>query len=397
MKKDAYSKMQVIFISYSLPCQGAPHHFMSAIWLKKEGYEILCLCPYSDDTIKKGNGWQDMVRLELHGVNSSNRIIFELKMLLNLLRFRIRFGNHIVYYIYGSRICPIAWLALIGIRQNRIIYHTQDFLEPRRHKLYEFIEKRIAKRAGFVIINDENRARFMKSYYELTKLPITVKTYLPSSWKVPDFDENKREELLATKNVIPTGNEKLIMCQGAYSPVRCSDELIKALSILGTNYYIVFSGMKFGSESEQRTKEAVSRNGIIDRSIFLGYLPFNNLLEYTAVCDIGVLLYANDGIGNFYQCPGRLTEYLRCGLPLVMSDFPNFRYLQLKYKIGVTCDSENPESIAKAIDEIGSRSVNQVQDDRERLKQIASNELCYEKEFVKLKEIIDTAVGRNNN
>jgi len=283
-------------------------------------------------------------------------------------------------------------LALLGMRRNRVIYHTQDFLEPRRHKLYEFFEKRFARRAGHVVINEPNRARFMKSYYGLAELPTTVRTYLPASWKIPAFDAKKREELLSTLGVKPTGDEKLIMCQGAYSPVRCSESLIKAVALLGKNYYLVFSGMESGSAEDRRAKESVSQNGVINRSLFLGHLSYTDLLGYTAACDIGVLLYANDGIGNFYQCPGRLTEYLRCGISVVMSDFPIFRYLALKYRIGATCDSESAESIAKGLEELGSRSLDQVQADCKRLKQLALNEFCYEKEFAKLKEVVDAAL-----
>jgi len=395
--KQMNSKIQILFVSHNLPERGAPHHYIPAIWLSREGYDVVCLCPDSGDGLEQVDGWQDMGRLDLRRVIASNRLICELKMLLHLLRLRISFGSSALYYVYGSRICSVAWIALLGMRRNRIIYHTQDFLEPRRHKFYEFFEKRLAKRAGFVIINDENRARFMKSHYDLVQLPTSVRTYLPASWKIPDFDANKRIELLSTLGVKMTGDEKLIMCQTAYSPVRCSENLIKAVALLGKNYYLVFSGMESGSAGERLAKEAVSRHGVIDRSLFLGYLPYTDLLGYTAVCDIGVLLYANDGIGNFYQCPGRLTEYLRCGISVVMSDFPNFRYLALKYRIGVTCDSESPTSIAKAIEELGSRPPDQIQADRKRLKQLTINELCYEKEFTKLKEVLVAAMGREDN
>ena len=79
------------------------------------------------------------------------------------------------------------------------------------------------------------------------------------------------------------------------------------------------------------------------------FVPFKQLLEYAVNADIGILLYPNDRIGNFYQCPERLTEYAACRLPLVTSNFPVLENLVLKFGIGKTCNPCDASEIAQAV------------------------------------------------
>jgi hypothetical protein len=123
-----------------------------------------------------------MGRLDFHRVTVSNRFICELMMHIHLLRLPVSVRGRAIYYGYGISVCPVVLAVLAGIRRERVIYHAQDLLEPRRHGLHEFFEKRFARRAGDVVIHEANRTRFFKSYYGLARVPALVRAYLPASW-----------------------------------------------------------------------------------------------------------------------------------------------------------------------------------------------------------------------
>jgi glycosyltransferase involved in cell wall biosynthesis len=118
------------------------------------------------------------------------------------------------------------------------------------------------------------------------------------------------------------------------------------------------------------------------------YEPFDKLLEYAANADVGILLYPNDGIGNFYQYPGRLTEYAVCGLPFVASNYPGFESLKTKYRIGATCNPYDPKSIASAIIEICGNDDYQREEMRRSVRRVFVENLAYEHEAGHLLEAV---------
>ena len=131
---------------------------------------------------------------------------------------------------------------------------------------------------------------------------------------------------------------------------------------------------------EGRSAAQVAANlGVAGRIIVLDRLPFAELQRFTAACDAGILLYPNDGVGNYYQAPGRLTQYLACGLPVLASDFPGLELLILKHELGVVCNPACPTSIARGVSVLLEGSAEQRQCRATRLRTTVMTELCYDR------------------
>jgi glycosyltransferase involved in cell wall biosynthesis len=300
---------------------------------------------------------------------------------------------HSIFYVQGSPVTPASWLALLGFDRRRVIYETLDFLEPGTHRLWEFFERRFARRAGRCICNEPNRARFFQSHYKLAASAVSVHTALPSGWHYPDRDAVLRAALLAKLHRTDDGTQRMIMVGGSYYKMRMTQELIDGVRLLPENYILVFTGAKPGSAGEIETRRAVEAAGLTERSILLGFLDFDDLLRHFAACDIGVLLYPNDGVGNFYQSPGRLAEYLGVGLPFITSNFPGLELLTLKYDIGVACDPYDPGQIAGALSVIGDRPEPELAILRARLRDLARNELSYDAQADRMEAVVKSAMG----
>jgi len=104
--------------------------------------------------------------------------------------------------------------------------------------------------------------------------------------------------------------------------------------------------------------------------------------------DVGILLYPDDGIGSFYQAPGRLSEYLRCGIPIIASNFPGLELLVIKYDLGRVCEPTSPASIADAIRtvcEVGSSAASRR---RERIRHLAERHFVYDLHAPKLEALV---------
>lgn len=387
------SRLEILFICCGDPWSGAPHQMMSGVWLKHRGYTLRCV-------VEHDNGKQlfqtPIADLEIIPAVASGKhrhtIARQGSLARSLLRYRCEASNRNtekrLYYVVGSTMTPASLVALAGVPRSHIVYHTQDFLEPGRHPYWEFFERRFAKKAGLVVCNEVNRARFMASHYRLSTVPLVVRTALPKAWPAPKAADEARRQLRHLAGVEGGSAATFLMAGGPYSEVRQSAIMIRTLRLLPKDYYLVFPASGPGSPSHRTITQAAASEEVLPRIVFLGHLSHGDLLNYMAACDAGFLLYANDGIGNYYQCPGRLAEYLLVGLPMVMSDFPSFELLALKHRIGVTCDGYSPESVAAAVRGLLHSPVDMLAEMRRRIVHCGRNALAYDNDALLLEENI---------
>jgi glycosyltransferase involved in cell wall biosynthesis len=76
------------------------------------------------------------------------------------------------------------------------------------------------------------------------------------------------------------------------------------------------------------------------------------MLAWSVNADAGMLLYRNNDLGNFFTAPGRLTEYLACGLPVLATHHTGLENLLMRYDLGVAVDSAKPRRIADGLLEL---------------------------------------------
>ena len=117
-------------------------------------------------------------------------------------------------------------------------------------------------------------------------------------------------------------------------------------------------------------------------------LPFKDMLEYLSIADIGITPLQPSDTNTIYSLARKFLEYIAAGIPVIVSDFPEYRALVDKYDLGLVVDPEKPREIAGAITKL-------VEDNqlRRELGQNASRafnaELNWEKESIKLFDLYD--------
>lgn len=374
--------MKILYFGYPSGAGRAPHQEMAALQCARQGHDVDHVC---------WGGSADDYALADAGINyfpqPKKGVFSALKLLAYLFRAVYIRRAYDVIYVQGAQQTPfVFWVPMLK-GSAHVVYHSQDYLEPRRHRFYEMFERWFAKRADYVISNEVNRGRFMKSYYGLPHMPAVIRTALPTWWKIPDRSEKMRDALLLESGIGNPEEAVVIIAGGPYRADRMTPQLLDAFKRLPDNYVLVFNGpaMAPGKPCRLACEYHMKVLEITERVVFRSGLTFEQLMELYSIGEIGMLLYPNDGVGHFYQCPGRFSEYLRNGLSLISSDFPGLELLTLKYELGAVCDAEKPESIAEAIQRIGPVAKAR----RQKILKVTRREFVYECGSGILEEILD--------
>ena len=291
-----------------------------------------------------------------------------------------------ILYLYSPHNIYQNWLVSLGFK-GKIIYHTQDFLDQNQYVIKTLIEKKLMKKADINITNEENRGIFLKYLYNLEKLPLTIKTTLPKEFPFKKFSIEKRKNILKKFNLNENNfhSYKLIFHIGGYNEKRLTENIIEALSLLNNEYLLFFTNSKEKSFSEKKLKELSVKYDVVDRVFLFGKLPEQELFDIIPQMDLGLLLYPDNDIGNIYQSPGRLSEYLGSGLKVIVPNYPALDCLINKHNFGETCDPKFVNSICNSI----LKSLkNFSEKDREKLIINFFENYTYEDDFIKFIKLI---------
>lgn len=344
MTEDRAQKRHIVYVGYALEDGRAPHQAMAALYLALQGHSVTYLAVASKTALPNwAVALQTLKYTAFPGPRWSAAIA-----LTRQLRRILATGRVDCLYVQGAQqalLCVwVPWL----YPHVPILYHTQDF-KPLITQLYSRAERVLARCATQVICNELNRAKVMELVHGLRETPAVIRTALPAAWPVPGRDLARRAALLAHLPEDRRSDAVLLAAGGPYMTRRQSQQLIQALAHLDPRYAVVFTGM--GPDNPQRAVclSEAQAHGVADRVVLLDRLGYYELLALYAACEIGVLLYCDSDLANFYQGPGRVTEYLRAGVPFVTSDWPGLELLTLKYGIGEAARSDDPADIARAI------------------------------------------------
>ncbi|SOC20415.1 glycosyltransferase [Rhodobacter maris] len=371
---DLRKRSRIAYIGYALEDGRAPHQAMGAIFLAANGHDVLFLATSSEPTPHWVQSLNDLAYVSFKGPRRRAGL-----SLIRRLFKELRTGTIDCVYVQGAQQALLCvWVPWI-FPKAKVFYHTQDF-KPFITWQYSMAEKMLSRRSSKVICNEINRAKVMQLVHGLPETPTVIRTSLPAPWPVPGREAKTRENVLAQIPEDVRGAAILIAAGGPYMSRRRSEELVRSLAHLDRRYCVVFTGMGVDNPLRSTCLTVAGEAGVRDRVVLLPRLGYAELLALYAACDIGALFYCDTDLANFYQGPGRVTEYLTAGIPFVTSDYPGLELLTLKYRVGEAARSTDPEDIARAIGLLGAPADESPAERAIRLSELAGTGLAYEQD-----------------
>ena len=260
-------------------------------------------------------------------------LVFYLRCMIEIIKIRPEIVN-----LHSLSTLPLApFCRLCGAR---VIYDAHE-LETETKQL-KGLRKAISKRVeatfiGFAFAHIFVSRSIQKYYEDLYNLENTeVIRNLPIYKKIQPQD--KFRELF---NI--DADKKIFLYQGALVKGRGVHEIIAAFANKPKMALVI---MGFGALADEIAAE-------IDKHAHIHFCPAvspNELLNYTASADFGILSTDTSCLNHLYCLPNKLFEYIMAGLPILSSDLVEVGMILDKYDCGVIVKDLTKDNLHEAIE-----------------------------------------------
>jgi glycosyltransferase involved in cell wall biosynthesis len=246
-------------------------------------------------------------------------------------------------YVYASDLlaCPIAWLLSFWLGL-RVIYHEHD--TPSQNPNSWFLKwclaarRQLARRAAFCILPNAVRAK----HFSLQTG--THKVYCV--WNCPTTDE------IGPPRAEIDGQDVWLLYHGSITPPQLPAAILDALARLPKRVKLRIIGYQTIGYPNYvgQLREKILQLGISERVKFLGTIPTRRgLLQWCSRSDIGLALFAKQGLQPMPGASNKPFDYMAQGCALLVSDLPEWRRMYVEPGYALGCDPEDPQSIAHAL------------------------------------------------
>ncbi len=135
--------------------------------------------------------------------------------------------------------------------------------------------------------------------------------------------------------------ENLIIYQGAVNEGRSFETLIPAMQRVNAGL-IIFGDGNFYDQA----KALVKKYTLDDKIIFKGKAEPGILTEKTREAKIGVTLFDDKALSNYYSLANRFFDYIHAGIPQLCVNYPAYEEINKEFEVAVLIGDLSPENIA---------------------------------------------------
>lgn len=144
-----------------------------------------------------------------------------------------------------------------------------------------------------------------------------------------------------------TKKDKFILYQGAVNEGRCFETLIPAMQWVNCKLIICGDG-----NFMNQTQNLVKKYALENKVEFKGKISPDNLRNITRQAYIGITLFENKGLSNYYSLANRFFDYLHAGIPQIGVNFPVYKIINDKRPIAILLDDTSAKNVASQLNNL---------------------------------------------
>lgn len=297
------------------------------------------------------------------------------------------------------------WIALLaGYLANivkrhpaKLIYDSHEFelyrYAPGRtgiqRKLIKFVEGFLIRRVDLALMVGDKIADGVQEIYHLETRPTVVRN-IPPYWHLkPEKSAIIRRRFLEAMKLSPQGF--LLMYHGGISRGRGIEFVIRALPFLPDDIGLVVMGYENEPGMIETMRVLAEEKCVTERVLFHQAVPVMELKDYIGAVDVELVLQSAWCINILYSLPNKFFESIQACVPLICCDLPEMGKIVRQYDIGLLVNEDDEKSVAEAVMKL--RNDKSLYDRLKKNMGKAKEELCWEKESLKLKWAMQEVAG----
>ena len=233
----------------------------------------------------------------------------------------------------------------------QLIYDSHEYYcgtpelesRPKVQKFWRKIEKRcLPKVDAMYTVNESIADLYREEYKREVKVVRNI-----TDGNLPPLDMTRKHLGLPI-------DKKVVIMQGAGINIdRGGEEMIAAIQKVD-NALLAIVG---DGDVVPELKAKVDEEGWGDKVLFFGKRPYHELMNFTALSDVGISLDKDSNINYRFSLPNKIFDYIHAGIPLMVSELKEVAAIVRDYDVGVVCASHNVDEIAKTLNDLLSDEV----------------------------------------
>lgn len=316
---------------------------------------------------------------EIKRVKFDSSLSYQLAVLINMIRliWATFSENPDIYHAHDLPGLICAWPAAVW-KKKTLIYDSHElwashyhFANTRGlHWLFPWLEKVLIKKVKKGITVNESLAQLLSQKYKKEFIAIhnyyglqkTVRTKLDLKKRYP--------------------GEIVCLHIGSTGEGRGIEQLIQAARILPTGFVVAL----LGADKQIDQLDRLIKTNKVDRKVFLlPFVPSDEVIAVAKTADLGLVLTQNISQSYYLSSPNKLYQYVAAEIPILGSNFPEYKKVILGDKIGQVVDPAKPRLFASKIIEL-AKPENQIKY-RTNLKNLAETKYNWSSEATRLTDL----------